>query len=129
MYRHRRVSTSCSNGCKKQSCRSSWGTFLLLQQDYVFEVIDLRDYAPTKKHFLRLKGRVIGSEGKSRRIIEELTETYLSVYGKTISLIGQAENISLARKAVEGLLEGSPHSNIYKWLEGRRKEMKRSGLM
>ena len=103
--------------------------FLLLQQDYVFEVIDLRDYAPTKKHFLRLKGRVIGSEGKSRRIIEELTEAYISVYGKTISLIGQAENIGLARKAVEGLLEGSPHSNIYKWLEGRRKEMKRSELM
>ncbi len=102
--------------------------FLLLQQDYMFEVLDLRDYASTKKHVLRLKGRVIGAEGKSRKIIEELTESFISVYGKTISIIGQVDNIGLAKRAVEGLLEGSPHSTIYKWLEGKRKEMRHNEL-
>ena len=102
---------------------------LLMQQDYMFEVIDLMDYAPTKRHLLRLKGRVIGQNGKSRRIIEEMTETYLCVYGKTISLIGPPEGTSIARKAVESLLDGSPHSNVYKWLEGKRKEMKKSEIL
>ena len=60
---------------------------LLLKQDYLFEIIDIEEFAGTKKQLLRLKGRVIGTEGKSRRIIEELTETYISVYGKTIRLV------------------------------------------
>jgi ribosomal RNA assembly protein len=102
---------------------------LLMQQDYMFEIIDLLDYADTKKHLLRLKGRVIGSEGKSRRIIEELTETNISVYGKTISLIGRAENIGYARRAVESLLQGSLHSHVYKWLEGKKREMKMHGML
>src|SRR3989344_3227899 len=81
--------------------------FLLLHQDYLFEIIDLSDYAPTKKHMLRIKGRVIGSDGKVRKTIEDLSEVFISVYGKTICIIGQADTIGYARKAIESILEGS----------------------
>ena len=74
---------------------------------------------------IRLKGRVIGQEGKSRKIIEGLTETYISVYGKTISIIGQAENVSVARRAIESLLAGSNHATVYRWLEKKRRELVR----
>ena len=102
---------------------------LLLHSDYGLEILDLQEYASGRNHFLRLKGRVIGSEGKSRRTIEELTETYISVYGKTISIIGPVENLALARRAVDSLLEGSPHANVYKWLEGKRRDLKHSDMM
>lgn len=97
---------------------------LLLKQDYAFEVINLPDFDnPTQ--FRRIKGRIIGSEGKSRRLIEEHTDTYISVYGKTIALIGRTDTCSIARRAVEMLIKGSPHSNVYKWLEKMRRELKR----
>jgi ribosomal RNA assembly protein len=96
---------------------------LLLKPDYIFEVINMTDYAKTKPTEIRLKGRVIGRAGKARELIEELTETYISVYGKTISIIGLPENVANARKAVQTLLEGGSHANVYKWLEkSRRKE-------
>ena len=38
---------------------------LLLKPDYVFEPINIKDYAKSKNSELRLKGRVIGKEGKS----------------------------------------------------------------
>lgn len=97
---------------------------LLLKQDYSFELISLLDYVKDKNHFLRLKGRVIGADGKARKTIESLTETYLSVYGKTIGIIGRVDNVYAARKAVESLLAGSLHSSVYKWLEKRRRELK-----
>lgn len=97
---------------------------LLLKQDYVFELIDLKDYVKNKKQMPRLKGRVIGKEGKSRRNIETLTETYICVYGKTIGIIGMIENATLAKRAVCALLGGSPHATVYKWLEKQRKELK-----
>ncbi len=98
---------------------------LLLKPDYMFEMLNMLDYIKSKNSMIRLKGRVIGAEGRSRKTIEELTETYISVYGKTIGIIGFSENVAMAKKAVESLLSGSPHSSVYKWLEKRRSNMKR----
>ena len=102
---------------------------LLLKPDYVFEVVDVSEYVKSREAMLRLKGRVIGKEGKSRRLIEELTECNVSVFGKTISIIGLPESAANARQAVESLLRGSTHANVYKWLEKRRRELKRRAIM
>ncbi|MBI2548171.1 RNA-processing protein [Candidatus Woesearchaeota archaeon] len=97
---------------------------LLLKQDYTFEMIPLTDFIKNKGNILRLKGRVIGAQGKSRKTIEALTETHLCVYGKTIAILGLPENVATARRAIESLLSGSPHSSVYRWLEKKRRELK-----
>lgn len=103
---------------------------LLLKQDYVFESIGLNEYTGKSKNtLLRLKGRVIGKDGRSRKLIEELSEAYISVYGKTVGIIGTAESASMAKRAVEALLKGSTHASVYKWLEQKRREMKRKRVM
>jgi len=96
---------------------------LLLKADYVLEIINIEDFIKTKNDLKRMKGRLIGTSGKARRTIEDLSECYISVYGKTVSIIGDMERVSLARRAVEGLLRGAPHGNIYKLLEKRRKDI------
>jgi len=102
---------------------------LLLKSDYAYENLHLYDYlGRSKSKLLRMKGRVIGSEGKTRKAIEDLTETYICVYGKTIGIIGFSENVALARRAIESLLNGSPHASVYKWLEKKRVELKRREL-
>lgn len=98
---------------------------LLLKGDYAFELIDLTDYSKHANHLQRLKGRVIGTEGKSRHIIEQMSESSISVYGKTIGIIAPIETIMLAKQAVHSLLSGSPHSAVYRWLERKRREIKR----
>jgi len=103
---------------------------LLLKSDYTFDMIMMKDFTgKSKDTLMRLKGRVIGKEGKCRATIEELTECCVSVYGKTISVIGTAENVPIARQAVESLLRGSTHANVYKWLEKKRREIKKSRLL
>ena len=97
---------------------------LLLKQDYAFEIINLPDFEK-KSQFMRIKGRIIGAEGKTRRIIEEHTECFVSIYGKTVSLIGSADTIHIARKAVEMIIKGSPHSTVYTWLEKMKRQLKR----
>ncbi|MBS3107046.1 RNA-processing protein [Candidatus Woesearchaeota archaeon] len=99
---------------------------LLLKVDYSFENLNLQEYmGKSKEGMLRVKGRVIGSEGKTRKHIEEMTETSISVFGKTISIIGETQNVIVARRAVEMLIAGSTHSSVYKWLERKRRELKR----
>jgi ribosomal RNA assembly protein len=97
---------------------------LLLKQDYTLDLIRIDDLAANKNQLPRLKGRIIGRAGKARANIEELTDTHICVYGKSVGIIGQAGNVALARRAVESLISGSMHSTVYKWLSKKRKELK-----
>ena len=97
---------------------------LLGKQDYTLEIIDMKDVAGKSKNTLeRLKGRVIGKAGKSREEIERLTEPRISVSGKTIGIIGETMQVSIAHQAIGMLLGGSMHKTVYQFLEKKRKEM------
>jgi len=76
----------------------------------------------------RLKGRIIGQEGKTRRIIEELTDADVSVYGHTISIIADADEMDIAREAIQMLLKGRQHSSVYRFLHRKRRELKKKKL-
>jgi ribosomal RNA assembly protein len=92
----------------------------LAKEEVFLEVMSLTEYNSHRNHQLRLKGRVIGRGGRTRSLIEEYTGCHVSIYGKTISIIGEGEMLRIARKAVDSLLTGSPHAFVYKWLEKQR---------
>ncbi len=97
---------------------------LLCKPDYGFDILNIVDYVgKSKKKMMRIKGRVIGREGKARVMIEQGTDTHISVYGKTIGIVGKLENVVVAKQALEMLLEGAPHGNVAKWLEHKKREM------
>ena len=72
-----------------------------------------------------LKGRVIGREGKIRRLLEEMTNAKVSVYGHTIAMLGDYETVTAAREAIELLLKGKQHSTVYKLLRKIKSESKK----
>lgn len=99
---------------------------MLGNEDYDLTVIDLEEYVGTSRNAQeRLKGRIIGKEGKSRIIIEELTDTNLSVYGSTVAIIGHIEALPAAREAVAMLIRGSFHKTVYNYLFAYRRQLKR----
>lgn len=91
----------------------------LLEDDKMLAVINISDYAKNKARYIELKGRVIGRRGRTKAFIEEKTNTVISAYGKTISIIGGYEGIYNACKAVEMLLSGRKHGSISKFLKSR----------
>lgn len=98
---------------------------LLLQDEYYLEVFDIRDYVGKRKEsVIRMRSRIIGSGGKTREIIEELTGAFVSVSGNTVCLIGDIMQLDVAKKAVDMVLSGSEHAAVYKFLEGSRARLK-----
>jgi ribosomal RNA assembly protein len=90
-----------------------------------FQLIDLRDYAGKSSNSMeRIKGRIIGEEGKSRRTIEDLTDTYISVYGHSVGLIGKSDQIKIASDAVTMLSKGKSHKTVYNMLQEARRKAK-----
>lgn len=98
---------------------------LLLRDEYYLEVFDIRDYVGKRKEsVVRMRARVIGSGGKTRQIIEELTGAFMSVFGNTVSLIGDEFQLDIAKRALEMILSGSEHAAVYHFLEGSRMRLK-----
>ncbi len=96
---------------------------LLTNTEYTLEIINLKDAAGKNKNVMeRLKSRVIGTGGKAREEVERLTDTHISIYGKTISIIGDTMNVSTAREAMAMLVNGAMHKTVYQFLEKRRKD-------
>ncbi len=100
--------------------------FSLFNDDYSFDIVDLHDYfGKNEAEIRRVDGRIIGREGKARRNLEELTGTLLSVSGHTVSIIGTFESVSMAKDALEKLIEGRQHGTVYKFLRKKRGQVKK----
>lgn len=97
---------------------------LFKEEGMIMDVIDLSPLADTPQKLERVRGRVIGRDGRSREQIEEMTGTSISVFGKTVAIIGLFEHVKLARTAVEMLINGAPHETVYSFLDRRRREAK-----
>jgi len=109
---------------------SSERAFVLLEdEEATLTVIDLRELVGrSQADMKRLKGRVIGQNGKTRQIIEELTEAKISVYGHTISILGTLDQSEVAKEAIYMLLEGNQHRTVYRFLNRKRREMKKKKM-
>jgi len=102
---------------------------LLDSEDNILEIIDLRDiFGRSQSDIRRIKGRIIGKDGKTRRIIEEMTGAFVSVYGHTVSIIGNVEQVEIAREAIKLLIKGSQHKTVYRFLQRKRHELKMRSL-
>lgn len=102
---------------------------LVRDEEAVLDVIDLRSaFGKSEADIKRVQGRIIGMNGKTRQIIEELTDTNVSVYGHTVSIIGTVEQVQIARDAIEMLVKGSMHGTVYRFLHRKRRELKKKKL-
>jgi len=99
---------------------------LLDEEDCILEIIDLRSILGRSESALkRIKGRIIGRDGKTRAIIEEMSGALVSVYGHTVAIIGDFDQVNVAREAVNMLINGSEHASVYRFLQRKRQEIKR----
>lgn len=99
--------------------------FKLFNEDFTLFIIDLRELFDSPSDIQRVKSRVIGKAGKTRRIIEEETNTSVSVYGYTISIIGDLEHLEVSKEAIDMLIRGNLHRNVYKYLDVKRNELRK----
>lgn len=101
----------------------------LIDEDARLLVISLRELVGTSpSQIRRVAGRIIGEHGRTRRVIEEITDTKISIYGRTVSLIGSDPGLDYAQRAVQMLIDGAPHNAVYRYLERMRREINRMRL-
>ncbi len=97
----------------------------LLKGENTLHVMDLREFGGKSRNQIeRIKGRLIGEGGKARKNMENLSGTVISIYGRTVSIIGSTKNLKLAVDAISSISNGSMHGSVYNKLESARRREK-----
>jgi len=101
---------------------------LLDDEMMMFDIIDIDAAARNRNDLQRHKGRLIGEDGRTRELMEELSGASVVIYGSTLGIIGGPEQVDTVREAAEMIIEGAPHGTVYSFLEEKHNEMKHQGL-
>ncbi|MEM1764491.1 MAG: KH domain-containing protein, partial [Thermofilaceae archaeon] len=100
----------------------------LSDENWCFEVIDLSEITRNADDLRRIKARIIGEEGKARRNIEQMAHVKIVVGEKTVGILGECDNVEVARKALTMLIQGRTHGTVYGYLRAAGRELKRKRM-
>jgi len=111
VYQAKNVLTAFGRGFDVNDC------LYLLEDEYGLEIIDLSDFTKSKERMTTLKGRIIGTGGKTRKYIEKYIDVKTCVFGKTVGIIGKWDKVNIAKEAIMKIIQGCTHKTLYRWLE------------
>ncbi len=89
---------------------------ILLNPDFSLNFINIKEY--TKKHNLKpVRSRVIGTDGRAKGTIEELTGSRIIINDNLLGIIADSENLTNTIQALISLIQGAKHANVFSYLE------------
>lgn len=97
----------------------------LLNDDIFLKMYDIREWVGRQPNQIRrMRSRLIGTNGRIRSLIEELTGCEISIYGSTVLIIGDDQSLAIAGPAIEGILRGSEHGTVLYGLEQDKRKQR-----
>jgi ribosomal RNA assembly protein len=97
----------------------------LIEDDIFLRMFDIREWVGRQPNQIRrMRSRLIGTNGRIRSLIEELSGCEIAIYGSTVLIIGDNEGLAISVPAIEGILRGSEHGTVLYGLEQDRRRQR-----
>ena len=97
-------------------------SLLLCDEGMMFRVIHIKEH--TKRNLKDVKARLIGTKGKTKKTISEISGCHVLIKESEVGIIGSAEDIDNAVTALINIIRGSKQANMYRFLERMNREKK-----
>src|SRR3989344_951330 len=88
----------------------------LKHEEVIFQKVPIKSYT-RRKNLHEVRARLIGTEGKTRRTIEEIADCLIVIGEQTVGIIGEASAVDTTVQAVVNLIRGTKQANTYRFLE------------
>jgi ribosomal RNA assembly protein len=90
--------------------------FLLTEEEILFEKISIKSFSRSKD-YERVRGRIIGKDGKTLKVLSDLSSCAIQLKGNEVGIIGPSNNIRAVEHAITSLIKGAKQANVYRYLE------------
>ena len=98
---------------------------LLAKENFILEFVDIKEHT-YRKNLKDVRARLIGTGGKAKKTIENLTGAVLVIKNNRVGVIVDNEHLDSTIQAIESLVAGAKHSNVFSYLEKRGVEIRNS---
>lgn len=99
---------------------------LLKEENTCLQTLNIKDLTK-RKNWEEIRGRVIGTKGRTLKTLNKLTNCAISLNGNDIGIIGSWEDMEDAIQALTSLVQGSKQGNVYGRLEREKKKRRLIG--
>lgn len=99
---------------------------LLQDESYAFEKINIKDHT-RRKDLDVIRGRLIGTHGKTKKTIEQISHCTIKIKDNIVAIIGPADEIQYALTAITSVIKGSKQTNVYKYLQRINTDKRKRG--
>jgi len=89
---------------------------LLVNDDFVLEFIEVKEHT-RRKNLKDVRARLIGTSGKARKTIENLTGSEIVIHDNTVGIVVDSKHLDSVVQAIESLIQGAKHGNVFAYLE------------
>jgi ribosomal RNA assembly protein len=96
-------------------------SLLLKDENIILYILNIRNYTK-RKDLYEVKARIIGTYGKTKNNMENLTDCVISIHDNQVGIIGETDCIDEAIIGMKLIIQGSKQGNIYARLEKKKKE-------
>lgn len=102
-------------------------SLLLKDPEMIFRKLQIKNFTK-RKNLKEVRARIIGTKGKTKKTIEEISGCYLILKDNELGIIASVETIEEATLAITNLIKGTKQSNVYRYLERTNKIKKEESL-
>lgn len=89
---------------------------MLKDEDMTFKRLNIKDF--TRRVDLEtVKSRLIGTQGRTRRTLENIADCHIRIQDNEVGIIGSAAEVEYTITAITNLIRGSKQANVYRFLE------------
>ena len=99
---------------------------LLMNDAFVLEFIEVKEHT-RRKNLKDVRARLIGTRGKAKKTIENLTGSVIVIQGNRVGVIVDADHLDAVVQAIESLAQGAKHGNVFARLEKQNVALGRFG--
>ena len=97
---------------------------LLRNEDFSIEYVNIKDHTH-RKNLAEIRSRIIGTHGKAKKSIENLTGSILCINGNKVGIIADSEHVEQTIQAVISVVQGSKHGNVFSYLERQNANLRK----
>ncbi len=97
----------------------------ILDNDWDILEIDLKLVFEKKiNHIIRIKGRIIGEEGKILEELKKKTNADIIIKDKYIYILGDSVSLQSAYEGIKRIIKGEKHGTVFNYLDKYIKDLK-----